>query len=48
VVCSLYLKIKLTKIYNHYPCEKIPDEMIFLLNWAKDLFIWGTGAIVTG
>jgi len=35
------------QVYSHNPCEKSLMEKV-VLNRAKDLFISGTGAIVTG
>jgi len=45
---ALLLQNKLEKVYSHHPCEKPLTKRVFLLNWAKDLFICGTGAIMTG
>jgi len=38
----------ITQVYSHYPCEKTPGGRPFLLNWAKELIRWDTGAIMTG
>jgi len=37
---------KLTQVYSHHLYKKTSEGV--LLNWAKDLFRWGTEAIMTG
>jgi len=39
---------KLAQVYSPHSCKKTADGRGFLLNWARDLFIWGTAAIMTG
>jgi len=35
------------QVYSRYPCIETQDKNI-LLKLPKDLFIWSTGAIMTG